>query len=123
MLNNFRYKPEKPYFDYMDVNPCDFSCKKCGSKDVRHFYAPLNSIWKEFASAAGGVQHRSNEWVKTEKGLYSSNEITVKAIKECITHCCEICGYRFESDTKDEETKIRLQDSWNFFKIKGGFEE
>lgn len=119
MLNQFFYKPEKSPLDF-DINPCDFSCRKCGSHQVDHFYTPAGSVWREFSYAAGGVQHRSNQWVKTEKGCTSS-EIYVKAIKECIVHGCKICGYRFESNTKDEEIKIKLQDSWNSFKVKGEF--
>lgn len=71
------------------ATPCSAACPKCGSLDIHRHHRASKEEWSR--NLGENRQNYETLWVSYEG--YSA-----KALKECITHHCRCCQWKWESD-------------------------
>lgn len=69
--------------------PCDISCCKCGSEDIRRKFFAKGEDPKPFNYGQSSVT-RLNQFVDIKPG----NSTT---LKQCIVHHCKTCDFEWET--------------------------
>ena len=70
--------------------PCMAPCVKCGASDISRRYRREGEKWEEWERL------HFEPCRETEHVVYRDYRCIAK--RECLTHCCKVCGYSWTTD-------------------------
>ena len=76
------------------IKPCNMSCEKCGCDDIYRRY------FKKGDDTNGVGPNRN---LKTTEFVNRDNAWVQPALRDCITHVCRCCGYKWDTAPMENE--------------------